>query len=69
MRWEAALHGCGTNLDCLLYARETVFQLYHGGDVMYEMRRRKPGATVILTQGIFNLQHHIGMVDSDGNTN
>ena len=29
---------------CLLlfYAMETVFQLYHGGDKMYEMRRRKP---------------------------
>ena len=29
---------------CLLlfYATSTVFQLYHGGGMMYEMRRRKP---------------------------
>ena len=29
---------------------------------MYEMRRRKPEPTLLLTQGIFNLPHHIGMV-------
>ena len=28
----------------------TVFQLYHGGDMMYEMRRRKPAPTLLLTQ-------------------
>ena len=31
-------------LFCLLlfYAISTVYQLYHGGDMIYEMRRRKP---------------------------
>ena len=50
----------------LLYAIETVLQLYLGGDMMYEMwgRERKPEPTLLLTQGIFkfNLPHHIGMV-------
>ena len=40
----------------------TVFQLYVGGDVIYEMHRRKPEPTLFLTQGIFNLPHHIGIV-------
>ena len=39
-----------------------VFKLYHGDDMMYEMRRRKPETTLLLTPGIFNLPHHIGMV-------
>ena len=49
---------------CLLlpYARETVFQLYHGSDMMYEMSMRKPECALLPTQGIFNLSHHIGMV-------
>ena len=34
----------------LFYAIATVFQLYHGNDMMYER------------EGIFNLPHHIGMV-------
>ena len=44
-------------LYCLLlfYAIATIFQLYHGGDMMYEMSRRKPEPTLLLTQGIFNL--------------
>ena len=45
----------------LLYAIVTVFQLYHGNDMMYEMRRRKPERTLRLTQGLFNLPLHIGM--------
>ena len=44
------------------YAIAIVFQLYHGGDMMYEMRRRKPKPTLLPTQVIFNLPHHIGMV-------
>ena len=40
----------------------TVFQLYHGCDMMYEMRKRKPEPKPLLTQEIFNLPHHIGMV-------
>ena len=40
----------------------TVFQLYHGGDMMYETGRRKAETTLLLTQGIYNLPHHIGMV-------
>ena len=48
---------------CLLlfYARATVFQLYHDGDMMYEMRRRKPEPLLLPTQGMFNLQNHIDM--------
>ena len=62
VRCEAMLHGSGTSPICLFYARATLFQLYHGGYLMYEMRRRKPEPTCLPTQGIFNLQHHIGMV-------
>ena len=49
---------------CLLlfYPKATIFQLYHGTDMMYEMRRRKPEPIFSLTQGIFNLSHHIGMI-------
>ena len=37
--------------------------LVHGSDMMYEMRRRgKPEPTLLSTQGIFNLPHHIGMI-------
>ena len=36
--------------------------LYHGSDMMDEMRRRKPKPTLLLIEGIFNLPHHIGMV-------
>ena len=46
----------------LFYTIATIFQLYHGGDMMYEMRRRKPEPTLLPTRGIFNLIHHIGMV-------
>ena len=31
---------------------------------MYEMRR-KPGPSVLLTQWIFNLPHHIGMIGEE----
>ena len=40
----------------------TGFQLYHGGDMMYETGRRKPEPTLLLTEGIFNVPHHIDMV-------
>ena len=30
--------------------------------MMYDTRRRKPEPTFLLTQGIFNLPHHTGMV-------
>ena len=47
----------------LFYAITAVFQLYHGGDMMYEMRRGKPEPMLLPTRGIFNLPHHIeGMV-------
>ena len=49
----------------LVYAIATVFQLYLGRDMMYEMRRRKPERTFLLTQGIFNLPHHIAMVGEE----
>ena len=44
---------------CLLvYAIATVFQLYHGSDMMYAMRKRKPEPTLLPTQGIFNVPQH-----------
>ena len=46
----------------LFYAIATVFQLCHGSDMMHEMRKRKPEPTFLLTQAIFTLPHHIGMV-------
>ena len=46
----------------LFYAIATVFQIYHSGDMMCEMRRRKPEPTHLPTWGIFNLPHHIGML-------
>ena len=61
-RCEVVLHGCETSLVCLVYALATVFQSCHGGDMRYEMRRRKPKPTGLLTQWIFNLPFHIGMV-------
>ena len=45
----------------LFYTIVIVFQLYHGGDMMHEMRRRKPEPTLIPTQGTFNVPHHIDM--------
>ena len=36
----------------------TVFQLYLGSDMMYEMRRRVPEPTLVVTEGISNLPHH-----------
>ena len=61
VRCDAMLHGCGTSPVCLSYAIKTLFQSYHGGDMMYEMRSRKPKPALLTTQGIFNLPHHIGM--------
>ena len=49
-------------LFVVVLALATLFQLYHGGDMMYEMGRRKPKLTLLPTQGIFNLPHHIGTV-------
>ena len=51
-RCEAALHGYGKSFDCLFYAKTMVFQLYHGGDMMYEMRSRKLVPTLVPIQGI-----------------
>ena len=39
---------------CCFYDIATVFQLYHGGGMMYEMRR-KPEHTLLATLGIFNI--------------
>ena len=46
----------------LFYALATVFQLYLGSDMMYEMRRRKAEPTYLPSQGILNLILHIGKV-------
>ena len=48
--------------DLLFHTIATVFQLYHGGDMMYAMRRIKPEPKPLLTQGIFSFPHDIGMV-------
>ena len=42
--------------SCLLlfYAIATVVQLYHGGDMIYDMRRRKPKPTLLPIQRILN---------------
>ena len=40
----------------------TVYQLYLGSDMMYEIRRRKPEPILLPTPGILNLPHHKGMV-------
>ena len=42
----------------LFHAIATVFQIYHGSDMMSEMRR-KPEYTLSLNQEFFNLPHHI----------
>ena len=47
---------------CLFYAIATLFHLYYDSDMMYTMRRRMHDPTPLLTQGTFNLPHHIGMV-------
>ena len=53
----------GLFIDWLLfYVIATVFQLLLDGDMIYEMRRWKREPTLLLTQGIFNLPHNIGMV-------
>ena len=51
-------------LVCLLlfYAMATV---YHDGDMMHEMRRRKSEPTLLPTQGIFNLPHRHGVRGTD----
>ena len=43
---------CLLCLLLLFYTLATVFQLYHGGAMMYEMRRRKPEPTLLLNQRI-----------------
>ena len=43
---------------CLFCTIATVLQLYHGSDMIYEMRKRKSEPTILQTQGIFNLPHH-----------
>ena len=56
---------CVAGFVCLslFYVIATVFHLYHGGDMMDEMRRRKHKPTLLLTQGMFSFPpHHIGMV-------
>ena len=62
--WERNLHFPERGKFCLLlfYVRATVFQLYHGGDIMCELRRRKPEPTHLPTQGISNVPHQIDMV-------
>ena len=47
---------------CLLfYTIATIFQLYHGGNMVYELRR-KPEPSLLPTQGTFNHPHNIVMI-------
>ena len=64
-----------TNAHCqdhclfVCYPIETVFQLYDGGDMMCEMRRRKPEPTLLLSRGTDmrgtglpeNVEFHLGI--------
>ena len=43
----------------LFYAIAIVFQLHQCNVMLYEMGRRKSDPTLLLTQGIFNLPHHM----------
>ena len=52
-------------LFVVVYTITTVFQLYHGGNMIYETRRRKPEPTLLPTQWIFNLRHHLSMVQEE----
>ena len=47
---------------CLCHAIATVFQLYHGVGMTYEMRREKPEPTLWQNKWIFYRPHHIGIV-------
>ena len=48
---------------CCCFTIATVFQLYHGGEMMYKKRRKKAWAyTFTNSRNFFNLPHHIGMV-------
>ena len=49
----------------VLVAIATLFQLYYGSDMIYEMRRRQPKPTLLPTQGIFNIPHHIDMASEE----
>ena len=59
VRSETVLHDCGTSPASLSYDRPTAFQIYDGGDMMPEMRRRKPEPTLLQTKDI---PQHIGLV-------
>ena len=59
------LEGHQRSSSLLFYAIATIFQLYHGVDMMYEMRRREPEPTLLPTQGIFSLPYHIGVAFAD----
>ena len=48
----------------LFYTIATIFKLYLGSDMMCEMRR-KPEQTLLPTQVISDLPHHIGMVSEE----
>ena len=50
-QWGSTMKSSCVCTVCLLLACGivTVFQLYHGGDMMYEMRRRKPESTYTFT--------------------
>ena len=56
---QIPFRGQGADLEAgscwlLVYAIAIIFQLHYGGDMMYEMRKRNPKPTLLLTPGIFN---------------
>ena len=46
----------------LFYPIAILLQLHPDSDIIYEMRGRQHKPTLLPTQGIFNLRHHIVMV-------
>ena len=61
------MHTSTIQFVCLLmfYAIAIVFQLYHGGDMKHEMRKRQSEPTLLPTQRSFILPHHTGMVGEE----
>ena len=46
----------------VLHHSNIISVISHGGDMIYEMKRRKPEPTPYRLEGIINLPHHIAMI-------
>ena len=56
VKCEPVLPGCGESPLCLFYTTSTLFQVYHGCDMICKMIKRWPDPTLLPSQSIFNLQ-------------